>query len=91
MERAVGHGGLNLGITGHSLAPVLRTVYCIVEKTRRWLAGPANDATPPNFVEETFVNSHKTLKFVKVSFLKCFPLYRNLVSQLYFLHFWWEE
>ena len=33
------------------------------------------DATPPNFAEKTFMNSHKTAKFVKVFFLKSFPLY----------------
>ena len=33
------------------------------------------DATPPNFVEKTFANSHKTMKFAKVFSLKSFPLY----------------
>ena len=28
---------------------------------------PPKDDTPPNFAENTFVNSHKTLKFVKFS------------------------
>ena len=35
----------------------------------------AKDATPPNFTEKTFVNSHKTTKFAKVFSLKSFPLY----------------
>ena len=30
------------------------------------------DAMPPNFVEKTFVNSHKTVKFVKFSPSKVF-------------------
>ena len=34
-----------------------------------------NNATPPNFKEKTFANSHKTSKFVKVFSLKCFLLY----------------
>ena len=29
MERRVGRGGLNLDITGRSLAPILTTLYCI--------------------------------------------------------------
>ena len=33
------------------------------------------DATPPDFVEKTFANSHKTVKFVKVFFLESFLLY----------------
>ena len=32
-------------------------------------------ATPPNFAEKTFANSHKTLKLAKVFSLKSFPLY----------------
>ena len=28
---------------------------------------PTKNATPPNFAEKTFANSHKTLKFAKVS------------------------
>ena len=28
------------------------------------------DAMPPNFAAKTFMNSHKTLKFVKVFFLE---------------------
>ena len=36
---------------------------------------PPKDATPPNFAEKTFVNSHKTSKFTKVLSLKSFPLY----------------
>ena len=30
---------------------------------------------PPNFVEKTFANSHKTTKFTKVFSLESFPLY----------------
>ena len=33
------------------------------------------DATPPNFVEKTFVNSYKSVKFMKVFSLKSFLLY----------------
>ena len=33
------------------------------------------DATPPNFVDKTFANSHKTVEFAKVSSLESFPLY----------------
>ena len=40
------------------------------------------DAMPPNFAEKTFVNSHKTVKFVKVFSLKCFPLYSILCMQV---------
>ena len=38
------------------------------------LAAP-KDTTPPNFAEKTFANSHKTVKFAKVSPSKSFPLY----------------
>ena len=40
------------------------------------------DATPPNFTEKTFANSHKTEKFAKVFSLEIFPLY----SILYTVH-----
>ena len=33
------------------------------------------DATPPNFVEKSIANSHKTVKFVKVFSLESFTLY----------------
>ena len=33
--------------------------------------------TSPNFVKKTFVNSHKTMEFVKVYSLKSFPLYSS--------------
>ena len=36
------------------------------------------DATPPNFTEKTFTNSHKTAKFAKVFSLESFPLYGKL-------------
>ena len=36
---------------------------------------PLEDATPSNFAEKTFANSHKTSKFVKVFSLESFPLY----------------
>ena len=39
------------------------------------IAPVPKDATPPNFAEKTFVNSHKTAKFVKVFSLEHFPLY----------------
>ena len=31
-----------------------------------YLLMPPKDATPPNFMEKNFANSHKTMKFVKV-------------------------
>ena len=34
-----------------------------------------NNVTPQDFVEKTFANSHKTLKFAKVCSLESFPLY----------------
>ena len=46
------------------------------EKFHKLLAcATQKDTTPPNFVEKTFTNSHKTAKFVKVFSLKSFPLY----------------
>ena len=33
------------------------------------------DATPPNFTDKTFTNTHKTAKFMKVFSLESFPLY----------------
>ena len=39
------------------------------------------DATSPNFIEKTFANSHKTLKFAQVFSLESFPLY--LTDYLY--------
>ena len=36
---------------------------------------PPKDATPPNFTEKTFTNSHKTVKFAKVFSLESFTLY----------------
>ena len=39
---------------------------------RGLLAGAAKYAIPPNFGEKTFVNSYKTLKFVKVSSFESF-------------------
>ena len=49
------------------------------ENFRRLLAcAVPKDATPPNFAEKTFVNSHKTAKFAKVFFLKRFPLYSSI-------------
>ena len=38
------------------------------------------DTMPPNFTEETFVNSHETAKFVKVFSLESFPLYSILID-----------
>ena len=38
-------------------------------------AGAPKDATPSNFAEKTFANSHKTAKFAKVFSLESFPLY----------------
>ena len=50
--------------------------YNFREKTL-WISCFAipKDATCPNFAENTFTNSHKTAKFVKVFFLESFPLY----------------
>ena len=46
------------------------------ENFRRLLTFAApKDATPPNFVEKTFTNGHKTAKFAKVFSLESFPLY----------------
>jgi len=39
------------------------------------------DATPQNFVEKTFANSHKTTQFTKVCSLESFPLYGNCCIQ----------
>ena len=36
------------------------------------------DTTSPNFVEKTFMNSHKTKKFAKVFSLQSFPLHDSL-------------
>ena len=41
---------------------------------------PTKGATPPNYMKNTFVNSHKTLKFMKVFSLESFPLYGSLIS-----------
>ena len=38
------------------------------------------DATPPNFMEKTFANCHKTTKFAKVFSLESFPLYGMLFT-----------
>jgi len=35
---------------------------------------------PPNFVEKTFVNSHKTAEFTKIFSLESFPLYNIQTS-----------
>ena len=49
-------------------------------------AAQKDDATPPNFTEKTFMNSHKAVKF-EVFSLKSFPLYgtrwpiSNITSQ----------
>ena len=39
---------------------------------------PPKDAMPPNFVEKTFANSYKTLKFSKALSLESFLLYSIL-------------
>ena len=52
------------------------------EKFRGLLAFTApKDATPPNFAEKAFVNSHKTVKFMKVFSLEIFLLYGIHVTQ----------
>ena len=43
------------------------------------------DATPPNFAEKTFVNSHKTAKFTKVFSLESFPLYSKFSKSTCFI------
>ena len=35
------------------------------------------DTKPPNLMEKTIANSHKTLKFTKVFSLESFPLYNS--------------
>ena len=53
------------------------------ENFRRLLAcAVPKDATPPNFAEKTFANSHKSVKFVKVLSLK-FPAI-SAVASAYF-------
>ena len=48
------------------------------EDSRRLLAcATPKDATPPDFAEKTFVNSHKTVKFAKVFSLESFPIYSS--------------
>ena len=42
----------------------------------------SKDATPSNFVEKTFKNSHKTAKFTKVFSLETFPLYGNCLLHI---------
>ena len=36
---------------------------------------PPKNATPPNFVKKTFMDTHKTTKFTKNFSLESFPLY----------------
>ena len=43
------------------------------------------DATPQNFAEKTFTNSHKTTKFAKVFSLESFPLYGTYLERYYTL------
>ena len=43
-------------------------------------------ATPPNFTEKTFTNSHKTTKSSKVFSLESFPLYGRKILHLLLLH-----
>ena len=38
------------------------------------------DTTPPNFMEKTFANNHKTVKFAKVLSLESFLLYGTSVN-----------
>ena len=46
------------------------------ENFRRLLTcATPKDTMPPNFMEKTFTNSHKTLKFPKDFSLESFPLY----------------
>ena len=40
------------------------------------------DTTPPNFVDKSFANSHKTAKFVKVFSCESFLLYGTLAQRL---------
>ena len=51
--------------------------YDFAEKNFRGLLAFAvlTDATPPNFTETTFADSHKTAKFTKVFSLESFLLY----------------
>ena len=41
------------------------------------------DATPPNFAEKTFADSHKSAKFAKVFSLESFPLYGSQWTYIY--------
>ena len=43
------------------------------------------DTIPPNFAEKIFMNSHKTMKFMNVFFLKSFRLYGILPCLLHYL------
>ena len=47
------------------------------------------DATPLNFAEKTFTNSHKTVKFSKVFSLESFPLYGSGCANAFHLLTWY--
>ena len=52
--------------------------WILTEKT---LLVPLKDAVPPNFLEKTFANNHKTLKSTKVFSLESSQLYGSLVPR----------
>ena len=58
--------------------------YCIAENFHKLLACVMpKDATPQNFAEKTFANSHKPEKSATVFSLKSFPLYgRSVLGML---------
>ena len=43
---------------------------------KRLLTGATKNAAPPNFVEKTFANTHKTTKFCRNFLLRKFPTTR---------------
>ena len=59
---------------GRKLSQIGEKVMIFTEKTIVTFTAP-KDAMLPSFVEETFTNSHKTAKFMKVFSLASFPLY----------------
>ena len=52
---------------GENLRKLMKNTIFVEKLSRIARFGCAKDATLPNFAEKTFVNSHKTAKFAKVS------------------------
>ena len=61
---------------GRKLSQMVENKTFVGENFHRLL--PPKDATPPNFTEKTFTNSHKTTKFVKPS--KVFHWMQDIVG-----------